>query len=415
MIRSVDLPTDLITGSQDGGGRGLAGGPGAVGLVALVALLAVVGLRLAAHDGDPSIFVLAGDGVTDPAAAPGNLHVEPGIRGYDGQAFYRFARDPLTRDRVADGIPLLRPAYRHQRIGYPLLAWAASGGGRESAVPTALVAVNVLAGAALAAVAAALARDAGRSPWWGLVPAGWAGFLVALSLDLSEVLAAALLLGALLALRRSRWAPATALLVAAALTRETTLLVPLALLAAALLARLPLRTGDQISRQEAGSDRQLERGVPVVVGVVPLVAYGAWRLALRGWWGPTPAAAGDVDAAVGVPFVGLARRLGDLGALDGTGLLQLALALAGVALAATALGDRGAGRPHERLALAGALVLVAATTKWDLDVTFLRWTGDAVALGWLVALDAGTARLRRLAVVTAPLWAITALAWIPAP
>jgi hypothetical protein len=370
--------------------------PLAVGLAALVALLAVVGLRLAAHDGDPSIFVLAGDGVTDPADAPGNLHVEPGIRGYDGQAFYRFARNPVTRDRTDDGISLLRPAYRHQRIGYPLLAWAASGGGREAAVPTALVAVNVLAGAALAAVAAALARDAGRSPWWGLVPAGWAGFLVALALDLSEVLAAALLLGALLALRRERWAPATALLVAAALTRETTLLVALAVLAAALLPRLRAR-------------------VPIVVGVVPLVVDGAWRLALRAWWGPTPAAAGDVDAAVGVPFVGLARQLAHLTDLDGTGLLQLVLALAGVVLAATALLDRDAGRPHERLALAGALVLVSATTKWNLDVTFLRWTGDAVVLGWLVALDGGTARLRRLAIVTAPLWLLTAQAWIPAP
>ena len=163
--------------------------------------------------------------------------------------------------------------------------------------------------------------------------------------------------------------------------------------------------------------------MPLVVGVVPLVVDGAWRLALRGWWGPTPAAAGDVDAAVGVPFVGLARQLAHLGDLDGTGLLQLALALAGVALAATALLDRPAdhpaGRPHERLALIGALVLVSATTKWGLDVTFLRWTGDAVVLGWLVALDGGratgTARLRRLAMVTAPLWLITAQAWIPAP
>lgn len=380
----------------------------AVGLVALAALLAVVGLRLAAHDGDPSIFVLAGDGVTDPADAPGNLHVEPGIRGYDGQAFYRFARNPVTRDRTDDGISLLRPAYRHQRIGYPLLAWAASGGGREAAVPTALVAVNVLAGAALAAVAAALARDAGRSPWWGLVPAGWAGFLVALSLDLSEVLAAALLLGALLALRRARWAPATALLVAAALTRETTLLVALAILGAALLPVL----------RRTGGGRAVVPRVPLAVGVVPLAVSGAWRLALRAWWGPTPASAGDVDAAVGVPLVGLARQLAHLTDLDGTGLLQLILALAGVALAATALLDRDAGRAHERLALAGALVLVSATTKWDLDVTFLRWTGDAVVLGWLVALDGGdgsTARLRRLAVVTAPLWLITAQAWIPAP
>ena len=159
--------------------------------------------------------------------------------------------------------------------------------------------------------------------------------------------------------------------------------------------------------------------VPLVVGVVPLVAYAGWRLALRGWWGPTPAAAGDVDAAVGIPFVGLGRQLADLADLDGAGLLQLVLALAGVALAATALRDRDAGRPHERLALAGALVLVSATTKWDLDVTFLRWTGDAVVLGWLVALDGAhatsTARLRRLAIVTAPLWLITAQAWIPAP
>lgn len=392
----------------------------AVGVVALVALLAVVGLRLAAHDGDVSIFVLAGDGVTDPEEAPDGLHVEPGIRGYDGQAFYRFALNPVSRDRVEHGIPLLRPAYRHQRIVYPLLAWAASGGGRPEAVPAALVGVNVLAGAALALVAATLARDAGRSPWWGLVPAGWAGFLVALSLDLSEVVAAAFLLSALLVLRRGRWGPAAALLVAAALTRETTLLVPLALLAATALprlwARLPLRTGDRLRRLPVGSDRRLDGWGAVVAGAVPLVAYGLWRGTLRVWWGPAPAGAEDVDAALGVPFVGLARTMADLGTLDATGVLQLALALAGVVLAGSALLDREAGRPHERLALAGALLLVSATTKWDLDVTFLRWAGDAVVLGWLVALDGGTtARLRRLAVVAAPLWLITAQAWIPAP
>lgn len=75
-----------------------------------------------------------------------------------------------------------------------------------------------MATAALAAGAATLARGRGRSAWWGLVPTMWPGALVGLSYDLSEVMAAALLIATVLALRRSRWTFATVTLTASVMT-----------------------------------------------------------------------------------------------------------------------------------------------------------------------------------------------------
>ena len=385
-----------------------------VGLVALAVLSAFVGLRLALHDGDVSVFVLAGDEVTDPAAAPANLHVEPGVRGYDGQAFYRLARNPLTAERTEFGIGFARPEYRHQRIAYPAAAWLLAAGGREPLVPTALVVVNLLAGAAIAALAARIALDAGRSPWLGLIPAGWAGYLIALSLDLSEVLAGALLLAALLALRRERWGWAAASLVALGFTRETGLLLVAALLA--------VQAWDLLQRWRRDGERpwavRRPAGVPRWVGVVPIVAYGAWRLALHAWWVGTPPTEPSSDFLT-VPFVRLGQRLvellGDPAALSDPGALGLLVTVAVVAVAAFGLAQRDAGRPWERLALLAFLLLFAASPVWDLDVTYLRWANDTVTVGWVLALAASRERVRTFASLTAVAFALTAAVWIPFP
>src|SRR5690606_24989162 len=133
------------------------------------------------------------------------------------------------------GIEFSPPEYRHQRIAYPALAWLLAGGGREGLTPWSLVVVNLVAGAAMAGLAARLALDAGRTAWLGLVPAAWAGYLIGLSLDLAEVVAGAFLLAALLALRRRRWAYAAVALTGGALTRETGLVLVAAVLATAVV------------------------------------------------------------------------------------------------------------------------------------------------------------------------------------
>ena len=171
--------------------------------VVAVAYLAFIGARLAVFEGDPSGFT----------------------RGYDGLAYYRLALDPLTDEVTAEGITFTRPAYWQTRIGYPLAAWVVSAGGQGPLVPGAMLLLNLLAVVVLALLAARLAHGIGRSPWWGAVPALWAGYVVGVGQDLTEPLAGALLLGSLSAMRAGRFAIAAVALTAAALTRETTLVL----------------------------------------------------------------------------------------------------------------------------------------------------------------------------------------------
>ncbi|HXH57373.1 hypothetical protein [Iamia sp.] len=103
----------------------------------------------------------------------------------------------------------------------------------------------------------------------------WPGVLVGLSYDLSEVMAAALLIATVLALRRSRWTFATVTLTASVMTRETAVIMA----GAVVLAALSTRVG---SRSDA---RWWGRGPvpPVSVGLVPIGAMVGWHLVLS-WW-----------------------------------------------------------------------------------------------------------------------------------
>jgi hypothetical protein len=361
--------------------------------VVAAAYLAFVGARLAVFEGDPSGFVTAGDQTTDVTAAPDSLLVTTGTRGYDGQAYYRLARDPLTDEVTAEGITFTRPAYWQTRIGYPLTSWAVSAGGQPALLPWALLLVNLLAVVALALLAACLAREVGRSPWWGAVPALWAGYVVGVGQDLTEPLAGALLLGSLHAIRQHRFVPAAVALAAAALTRETALLVALAVLLASLVPR-------------AGHRRATP---PWWVGAVPMVAYAGWRTWVRARWSgeaPDPPS----DNPLGAPVAELMGYLGHafihLGA-EWPNLVLLAPTLAALALTVSGLRYREA-LLHERLALAGYVALLLCLPVWDRGQAYLRWGCEPVLLGWLLMLGRRSRALAALAVLCAVLWLVAA-------
>ncbi len=94
--------------------------PRATLLVVLGLYLVFFWVRLADLKGDISRFVVAGDLITREAEAPVNLFVLPESVGYDGQYYYRFAIEPFTTERLGYGVRLDSPAYRQQRILYPL-------------------------------------------------------------------------------------------------------------------------------------------------------------------------------------------------------------------------------------------------------------------------------------------------------
>lgn len=319
--------------------------------------------------------------------------------GYDGRAYYRLALEPLTVEVEDRGISFTRPAYWQTRIGYPVSAWTLALGGRVDLVPAALVAVNLLAMAGIALLATRLALGLGRRAWWGAVPAMWAGFLVGLGQDLTEPLAGLLLLAALAWIRSGRHVLAAVALTAAALTRETTLVLAVAVLPAALLP------------SGAGA---LRRTSPRWwVGALPLVVYAGWRTWVRARWSdvvPDPPS----DNPLGVPGLALARYVGSAVAHTWAEAPNLALLLpALLVLALAAAGIRGDGPRHEKLALAAYLLVLASLPVWDRGQAYLRWGCEPLLLGWLLLAATPTtayaARARSaLAPVVALVWVVTA-------
>ncbi len=317
---------------------------------------------------------------------------------YDGLAYFRIALDPLTLAVEDHGIAFTRPAYWQTRIGYPVTSWAGSLGGRAHLLPVVLVLVNLLAVAGLALLASRTAIRLGRSAWWGAVPALWAGFLVGLGQDLTEPLAGLLLLGALVLLRARRHLPAALALTAAGLTRETTLVVAVAVVLAGVV---PSRDG-----------AQRRTTPPWWVGAVPLAAYAGWRAWVHHRWAevvPSPPS----DNPLGMPGLALARYLGSAVVHPVAEAPHLALLVPTlVALGLAATGLRGSGPRHERLALAAYLLVLVSLPVWDRGQAYLRWGCEPVLLGWLLLggrAGAYAERARRaLAPAVVLVWLVTA-------
>src|SRR5258707_10438508 len=131
---------------------------------------------------DVSRFIVLGANAVDRASVPGDVALLPDSNGYDGAAFYRLALDPFTRRATEFGITLDLPAYRQQRILYPLLVWCLSAGHHER-VPAVLLWVNVAAVAGISWFGGSLARHFRRPALWGVVFSRYSCFLYSVSRD----------------------------------------------------------------------------------------------------------------------------------------------------------------------------------------------------------------------------------------
>ena len=378
------------------GGRRLISSPAGPMVVALLAASVFVLFRLESYGWNPTGFVHAGDRFVNVEDAPDDLIVRERAVGFDGTGFYRLALNPLTRDVYEHGIVLDLPAFRHQRILYPVVVWAVSGGGRPSAVGWGLIAVNLASFAAIGWLGAALARRLGRSPWWGLALAAYPGFAVSLGLDTAEVLAAALGLAALLALERDRFVWASALFTGAMLTRETTLLFVIGIT----LARIAFRRPDA-------------RRIPAHVFMTPLLGYLVLQLVLWWWWGTLPLRQGSgVD--ITFPLVGVLQAAPDWPSTSGAQAAFQYVLLAAIALfvfdAVRNLPSSTAPE-HVRIA-AGCAVLLALLLSDDIWLHhwgFLRAFTELYLLGAMVLIGKAGYRLDRLAIGAGGLWTAIAV------
>ncbi len=147
--------------------------------------------------------------------------------GYDGQFFLRLALNPFYLGESYAGIHFDTP-FRAQRIGYPFIVWALSGGDNRL-VPLMLVVVNLIAVIAIAYLATRLAADASY-PWLaGLLAAGFFGYLFSTGRDLAEPTGAAFTLIGLVLMERRHQVWAALAFAVAGLVIETELVIPIAI------------------------------------------------------------------------------------------------------------------------------------------------------------------------------------------
>jgi hypothetical protein len=372
--------------------------PIAAFLIALLAGSIFVVLRLESYDWNPTGFVHAGDRFVDARTAPDDLLIRRNDVGFDGTGFYRFSLTPFTRDVVDRGIALDIPSFRHQRILYPLLAWALSGGGHSGAVGWTLIGINLAGFAGLGLVGATTARQLGRHALWGLLFPFYPGFAVSLGLDTAEIVAGFLvLLGILFALRKS-WNLAALSFIGSMLSRETTLLIPIGIAAA--------WGAGHVLRQLDAPRRAREF-------LAPGAAYVVWQVVLRSWWGAWPLAGGSaVDVAA--PLTGLIVAARGWPETDGTqAAYQIILVVAMVAFVASVfVVVRRSTVPNFALIAFGAgtvLALLYSKAIWLHHWGFLRAFTETFLLGAIILLAGGGAALRRVTVASGALWVSIAL------
>ncbi len=239
----------------------------------VIAFLGWLGFALARWQiwakGHLSLFIMAGHVYTHRSQLPRGLLLVPSD-GYDGQFYYRLALDPANWSKTAFGITMDQ-SYRYTRIGYPVLAWLLSLG-QHQLVPVVLVAINLLAVAAMAALGGMFARESGRHARWGLAFAAYFGLVISVGRDTAEPLAEACMLGGLLAYRRAavagraRYILAAALFAVGAVTRETILLAPAAI---------------AVTRLIAMARRRTRPGLADLTWILPAVVYGLLEIAVH--------------------------------------------------------------------------------------------------------------------------------------
>lgn len=148
------------------------------------------------------------------------------FQGHDGKFFFVQANDPLLLHPTDHASALDRPAYRSQRMLYPLLA-GLGGLLPPDSVLWGLAVVNLIGMGAGAGLLAAYARRFGLSPWLGLAFPLNPGMIHELTVDGAGVLAFCLVSAAVVAVKGERMGLSVALLVMAALTREVMLVAAL--------------------------------------------------------------------------------------------------------------------------------------------------------------------------------------------
>jgi len=178
-------------------------------LLSLAFTVIYVGIILTVHGWDPLALVMPGTRYS---------RLDPhGTEGYDGQFAYYIALDPLGAVPHIDV-----PAYRYQRILYPLLSRFLAFGD-PAFIPWAMLLVNLVALAAGTYFTERMLEGFGVSPLYAVTYGLFPGLLLSVRLDLNEPLAYGLVQAGVYAYERKRPLAGAGLLGLACLAKETSL------------------------------------------------------------------------------------------------------------------------------------------------------------------------------------------------
>ena len=208
-----------------------------------------------------------------------------GSEGYDGQFSYYIAVDPNPYS-VKEHLDV--PAYRYQRILYPILARSLVGG-EVNGIPWALLAVNLVAHAIGTWVVVLLLNEGQLWGGYGLIYGLWVGLIAGIGLQMHEPLAYALIAVGWLLRRRGRRGLGAIFLGLALFSKETSL----PFWGAALLA-------DLLDKDNRGS----------VIGLAASgLAFAGWQVWLWSVFGSPGLGSGGAMATSfeWIPFMGLWR------------------------------------------------------------------------------------------------------------
>lgn len=251
---------------------------------------------LARHGFDVSAFIVAGDQFVQSADLASPIIVKPHSAGYDGQFYYRLSVAPVQLQQPSHGVLLDVPAWRMQRIFYPMLCWVAALG-NAALIPAAMFAINLLGLAAIAVLSLHIAARLSLPALTPLAVMLWPGFVVALTHDTTEIVSAALLLGALAAYLADRLVLYALLGALATLTRETGILMLGGILCLELI-------------RAVGARGQWRRAHRALICLLALIPFLAWREILHFLWSQSPQEAG-AGHNIGWPMLGAATMLLD--------------------------------------------------------------------------------------------------------
>jgi hypothetical protein len=177
-----------------------------------------------------------------------------GSEGYDGQFAYYIASN-LNPDEVSTQLDV--PAYRYQRILYPLLARLLAIGQQEW-IPWSLILLNIcsliLGTAILCKFLTSLQTPVRYSLIFGL----WAGLLIGVGTDLYEPMAYALVVAALYAHYQKKQGLSSLLLTLSFLTKETVIPFWSAIVLATILQKKGLRN--------------------IFISILPGILYALWQI-----------------------------------------------------------------------------------------------------------------------------------------